>query len=151
MSRPGSTTARRRPSSTRPRTSSTRSAPTSSPRWSKRIRRAGRSSGASSGASADMASFATAVLPSPEEEIWRYSRIDELDLGRFELGGVEARVTGWKPSATRSADEEPAVDVFTELNQDNSEALVLHIPRGIVVAEPIEVAWTRPEDGTVSF
>jgi Fe-S cluster assembly protein SufD len=98
-----------------------------------------------------MAPFATAVLPSPEEEIWRYSRIDELGLGRFELGAVEARVTGLKPSTTRSVDEEPPVDVFTELNQHNGEALVLHIPAGIVVADPIEVAWTPPEDGTVSF
>jgi Fe-S cluster assembly protein SufD len=98
-----------------------------------------------------MASFATAVLPSPEEEIWRYSRIDELDLGRFELGTVEARVTNWKSSIAQSAAAEPPVDVFTELNRDNSEAVVLLIPAGVVVAEPIEVSWTRPDDGSVTF
>jgi Fe-S cluster assembly protein SufD len=38
--------------------------------------------------------FASAVLPSPAEEAWRYSRIEELDLDRFRPGGGEAPAGG---------------------------------------------------------
>ena len=36
--------------------------------------------------------FAGAPLPSTEEEVWRYSRIDELDLDRFQPGPVTSTV-----------------------------------------------------------
>jgi Fe-S cluster assembly protein SufD len=38
--------------------------------------------------------FVSAVLPSPAEEAWRYSRIDELDLGRFRPGVGQAPAGG---------------------------------------------------------
>ena len=47
-----------------------------------------------------MDAFATAALPSTEEEIWRYSRIDELELDDFALGG--APTGGDLPAATQA-------------------------------------------------
>jgi Fe-S cluster assembly protein SufD len=50
--------------------------------------------------SAAVDAFATAALPSTEEEIWRYSRIDELELDDFALGG--APTGGDLPAATQA-------------------------------------------------
>jgi Fe-S cluster assembly protein SufD len=50
--------------------------------------------------SAAVDAFATAALPSTEEEIWRYSRIDELELDDFALGA--APTGGDLPAATQA-------------------------------------------------
>ena len=58
--------------------------------------------------------FATLPLPTPQEEIWRYSRIDELDLDRFrpmsaeELGAPgDERAPGGGPWAAADATPTP--------------------------------------------
>ena len=38
--------------------------------------------------------FVAASLPSPDEEIWRYSRIDQLDLDRFRPERVDTTIEG---------------------------------------------------------
>jgi len=99
-----------------------------------------------------MTSYPPSSLPTPEEEIWRYSRIDELDLGAFTPGPVEATVTGWTPVADASVDGlEPAADVFAELNAALAAPVVLRIPPGHVAADPIEVVWPAPGDGAAVF
>jgi Fe-S cluster assembly protein SufD len=99
-----------------------------------------------------MVAFPPASVPTTEEEIWRYSRIDELDLSTFTPGPVSARVTGWEPATEPPADgTEPAVDVFAELNAALATPVVLRIPSGRVVADPIEVVWSAPDDGVAAF
>ncbi len=69
-----------------------------------------------------MSTFATAVLPSPEEEIWRYSRIDELDLAGFEPEPTTATVDGWGVVDVAAEPDEAPVDVFAELNRRHGRA-----------------------------
>jgi Fe-S cluster assembly protein SufD len=92
----------------------------------------------------------TITLPSPDEEIWRYSRIAELDLAAYADQPARATVTGWTPAAG-AGPSEPAVDVFAELNVARAEPVVLRIPAGHVVVDPIEVVWAAPADGAVVY
>src|SRR5215831_14720716 len=48
-------------------------------------------------------SFAAAALPTPSEEAWRYSRIDELDLDRYRPGVVAGPGTFLAPTVERAA------------------------------------------------
>lgn len=100
--------------------------------------------------------FAIAPLPTPDEEIWRYSRIDKLDLARF----TPARcVTDIAEGSTTSlvVDDEPELfatetpDVFAELNRAFMSPTVIRVPAGQVVAEPIIVTHTISGSGTVVF
>ena len=103
-------------------------------------------------ASADMTSYPPSSLPTPEEEIWRYSRIDELDLAAYAPGPIEAAVSGWTPVADAVVDGvEPAADVFAELNAGLAAPVVLRIPPGHTAADPIEVVWRAPVDGAAVF
>src|SRR5947209_7404565 len=94
--------------------------------------------------------MSTVALPSPDEEIWRYSRIAELDLASYAHRRAAATVTGWTPADTVGPSE-PAVDVFAELNAARSEPVVVRIPAGQVVTDPIEVVWAAPADGAVVY
>ena len=99
-----------------------------------------------------MASYPPSSLPTPQEEIWRYSRIDELDLGAYTPGPTEAAVSGWTPVADAAIDGlEPAADVFAELNAGLAAPVVLRIPPGHAAADPIEVVWRAPSDGAAVF
>ena len=84
-------------------------------------------------------------LPTPEEEVWRYSRIKELQLADFTPAATTTTVTGVASPVTldRSApstDLDDAVDVFHLLNVAFGSPIVLRIPAGHVVAEPIVVS-----------
>ncbi|MBI4883715.1 MAG: Fe-S cluster assembly protein SufD [Actinobacteria bacterium] len=87
-----------------------------------------------------------AVLPSADEEVWRYSRIGELDLAAFEPAAVKSTVTG--------AEKLPAVDEslisrlvagltmhdsFDELSAEFNCTVAISVPSGIVLHEPIVV------------
>ena len=89
----------------------------------------------------------TITLPSADEEIWRYSRIAELDFDSYTATPTTATVDGWAPDRDATTAPEPPVDVFAELNARHADALVLRIPAGRVVADPIEVRWAAPPDG----
>ncbi len=88
--------------------------------------------------------FAAAALPSEGDEIWRYSRISELDLERFVPESPETTVTG----ADGLFSDDPvaageAIDpYFDELNEAFATPLVLRIPAGRVITEPIVVTHT---------
>jgi len=97
------------------------------------------------------------VLPSTEEEIWRYSRIAELDLGAFTPAPVDTSVAGeLVPRPAANPDEVGAVlseapDMFAELNDAFCTPLVLRIPAGRTVEEPIVVTHSISADGAVVF
>lgn len=99
-----------------------------------------------------MAQLRELALPSADEEIWRYSRIDALDPTAFELEAADTAVSGGENYVTRGASAavlaEP--DVFAELNTEHQSTLVVEVPRGTTVDEPIVITHTaRP--GTASF
>ena len=99
--------------------------------------------------------FAASSLPDPSEEIWRYSRIDQLDLDRFTpavattdvVGPAELVDTAVSPELF--PDETP--DVFAELNRAFMTPTVLRIPAGTVVDEPILVTHRISGAGTAVF
>jgi Fe-S cluster assembly protein SufD len=107
--------------------------------------------------------LAGAALPTTEEEVWRYSRIDELDLDRFEAvpsaSVVEHGDLG-RARVLRAADLD-GPDLLTP-EPDHGDALVwLHhalaadpividVPAGVTVPDPIVVRHTGPGDGAAS-
>lgn len=102
--------------------------------------------------------FVAASLPSPDEEIWRYSRIDELDLDRFHPTPLSTCVTG--DGGLRADDQfdvvgdvfgDDAPDVFADLNAAFAEPVVLRIPPGTVVSDPVVVTHTISGAGAAVF
>lgn len=99
------------------------------------------------------------VLPTADEEIWRYSRIGELDLARFSPGSCRTETVGADPwrSASNLAGivmAEP-VDVFAAMNASNAVArpedvVALLVPSGTVVETPIEIIHRLESDGIVA-
>jgi Fe-S cluster assembly protein SufD len=113
-------------------------------------------------------------VPSSEQEVWRYSRIDELDLDRYapaplvredrpvsDLGLGEARlqlVNGYaSPSAptsplTAAPEVEPSDDAFVDLNLAFApEPQAIEIPAGDTVTEPIVVRHTIEGQDVAAF
>jgi Fe-S cluster assembly protein SufD len=105
--------------------------------------------------------FASAPWPTAEEEIWRYSRIGELDLDSFAAGdGLRTSVAGADgllvdlgvAAETVGAVMTSAPDVFAELNTAFArEPVVVVVPSGKVVADPIVVTHSIEGDGTSAF
>lgn len=73
--------------------------------------------------------FSAASLPSPEEEVWRYSRISELDLDRFHLAGTAP--DGSVPGAVQAM-----------LDQVGPRAGVVVVHNGHVVLCELDERWT---------
>ena len=102
--------------------------------------------------------FVAASLPSPDEEIWRYSRIDQLDLDQFRPERVDTLVEG--PAALLAelvVDAEPELfpddtpDVFAEANRAFMTPTVIRVPAGRVISEPIVVTHTIAGSGVAVF
>jgi Fe-S cluster assembly protein SufD len=110
------------------------------------------------GAAAEQAR--AAAMPSAEEEVWRYSPIDALDLDRFAPAVVVTTVEHGdlgKATVSRAADLGGA-DVLGDLPDHGDRLVWLHhalaadpvvidVPAGVTVAEPIVVRHTAPADG----
>jgi Fe-S cluster assembly protein SufD len=88
--------------------------------------------------------------PAATEEIWRHSRIGELDLGRFAAGKLETHVEAGEAGGFVATDERAierlpqvvdgaAPDVFAELNAAFCSPVVVTIPPRTVVQQPIVV------------
>ena len=99
-------------------------------------------------------------MPTPEEEVWRYSRIGELDLQQFTPGRTQTSVAGGSGSLhelaaaddeERALDAEPVTDLFHELNNAFMEPVVIRVPAGRVIAEPILVTHTVSGEGIAVF
>ena len=93
---------------------------------------------------------ASMAWPTAAEEIWRYSRIGDLDLERFATGTIDTRVDGSDAARFVTTHEDdldsfPAIpdldspDLFAELNAAFHSAIVVTIPPGTVVGRPIIV------------
>lgn len=98
--------------------------------------------------------------PTTDDEIWRYSRIGELDLAAFEAGPLETSVTGAVDGVVVDADsfaefpsvlDDPAPDLFAELNTAFATPTVVSVPAGRTVAEPIVITHNVPVAKTAVF
>jgi Fe-S cluster assembly protein SufD len=98
-----------------------------------------------------------ARLPSTESEVWRYSRIAELDLAAFRPVPLTTTVTGAEtlvPSPERTAELVASMethDVFDELSAAYAQTVEIHVPAGRVLTEPIVVTHVITEEGTAAF
>ncbi len=72
-------------------------------------------------------------LPSTEEEIWRYSRINELDMSKFASGkltttvegGEGVQLTGAAATALVGAGMHVQPDMFAQMNTDTPDVIAL--------------------------
>ena len=101
--------------------------------------------------------FAAASLPTTDEEIWRYSRIGELDLDRFTPAAVHTVVTGGDAFLATGEgadldviDGEPP-DVFAGLNAAFMSPVVVRVPRGRAGFDPVVVTHHVDRDGAAVF
>lgn len=101
---------------------------------------------------------ATLAMPTAEQEVWRYSRIGELDLAAYRPGRVETTVSGTDqlppadPAAIAALLADLSVhDVFDELSAALHQTIAIQVPAGKVIADPIVVTHHVSGDGTISF
>ena len=96
--------------------------------------------------------YAGAQPPSEGDEIWRYTRISELDLSRYLPASPAPTITG--AADLVSTDEFPIVastdPYFDELNQAFAAPLVLRVPAGRVIDAPVVIEHSA-EAGQASF
>ncbi len=118
------------------------------------------------------------TLPTADEEVWRYSRIAELDLARFTLRAASTLVTAPSPTVSDATSgpgvpsltihhggsrivgdetggaEVPSLtvhDVFDELNEAHADPVVIAVRAGRTIAEPITVAHRITAPGSSAF
>ena len=97
----------------------------------------------------------TLELPTTEEEIWRYSRIGDLDLARFRPATVTTTVDG--AEGALATDDIVGVamtsspDVFAEMNRANADVVALRVGRGLVHGTTVMVTRTVAESGIVAY
>lgn len=103
---------------------------------------------------------ASAEFPTPAEEIWRYSRIDQLDLDGFTPAAASTTIDGGgealagllaEPGDLPEVIGGDAPDVFAELNTAFMSPVMLRIPKGTVVGDPIVVTHTVGGAGRAVF
>ncbi|HEX9260325.1 MAG TPA: SufD family Fe-S cluster assembly protein [Acidimicrobiales bacterium] len=96
-------------------------------------------------------------MPSADEEIWRYSRIAELDLDTFTPAPVATTVSGQIVPRPVSDEGEVGIvmadapDVFAELNDAFSSPILLKVRAGLILDEPVVVTHTVHADGVAVF
>lgn len=108
-----------------------------------------------------------APFPTIDEEIWRYSRIAELDLANFAVTATPTTITGGSSQVTvtqvaaSSASVDPSLadlfadttstDLFNSLNLAHMDVIVVSVARGVTAAQPIVVTHTLNQNGAVYF
>ena len=97
--------------------------------------------------------FTAAPMPSPQQEIWRYSRIAELDLDRFAYGELSTTVSGAGDVQVDDVpiDTDDELDLFADLNRALSTVVHLRVPRGRIVEQPIVITHELNTAGAVSY
>jgi Fe-S cluster assembly protein SufD len=98
----------------------------------------------------------TLALPTVDEEIWRYSRIGELNLDQFELGKVTTKIEvssqakQFVSSVTHIAPRD-ATDIFEDLNVRHAQLTSISVAKNQVVADPIVITHSLDESGVVAY
>lgn len=99
-------------------------------------------------------SLGAVELPTPDQEIWRYSRIAELDLAGYVPTDLTPEVTGPADHVVVGGDTvdllpDETPDVFADLNRRSPSQVLVRVPPGTVVGEPIVVTHHVPADGAL--
>ena len=115
------------------------------------VRALGAPDGAAREAAAERA--AAMAVPTAAEEVWRYSRIGDLQLDDFRPAAAVTTVVGADEYRDGEADVDTTEihDLFDELNAAFADTVTLTIPKGTVVTEPIVVTHTVGGDGQAIF
>ncbi|MFM7762609.1 MAG: SufB/SufD family protein, partial [Acidimicrobiaceae bacterium] len=100
--------------------------------------------------------MSTLALPTVDEEIWRYSRIGELDLSSFKLGKLSTKVEASGVakqiiSSTTNVVSRVATDIFEDLNGQHAQLTAITTAKNQVVAEPIVITHLLDESGVVAY
>jgi Fe-S cluster assembly protein SufD len=93
-------------------------------------------------------------LPTTDQEVWRYSRIGEVQLASYRPGHAVTSVSGGDGFVTVDADVAVDVrvhDLFDELGSAFQRAVHVAVPAGRTLAEPIVVTHVIDDDGVASF
>jgi Fe-S cluster assembly protein SufD len=104
------------------------------------------------------------TLPTADEEIWRYSRIGELELAKYHAGRVDTVVEASGEAANFVSPGSfadcgkampIAVDAFAEISAiqstgDSADVTVVRVPRGKAIVEPIVITRTVSASGVVA-
>ena len=99
------------------------------------------------------------ALPSTEEEIWRYSRINELDMSKFASGkltttvdgGEGVQLNGAAATALVGAGMHVQPDVFAQLNTDTPDVIALHIGKNKVHTQTVVITHSVDKSGVVAY
>ena len=102
---------------------------------------------------------AAATWPTTSDEIWRYSRIEELDLAGYRPAAAHTTVVGGSECLVPVADlthvpgviEGDAPDLFAELNAAFMSPVVLRVKPGHHVVEPVVITHVISGDGVAVF
>ncbi len=106
--------------------------------------------------------LAGAALPTTEDDVWKYSRVDELDLERLTPGAATTTVThGDLGRATVHRAESGPHDLLGDLPEEGdalvwlhhalaTDPIVVEVPAGVTVPDPIVVRHTGAADGTAA-
>lgn len=103
--------------------------------------------------SLDLSRLDQIELPTTDQEIWRYSRIGDLDLARFTPGDHEVSIRngdGYVADDGVVSLFDGPPDVFAEISAARGQAVHLVIPAGTVVPEPIVVTHSIPGGGALT-
>ena len=97
--------------------------------------------------------FAAAPFPTAEQEIWRYSRIGELQLDRFNYGSLVTTVEGAEAVVAHDATiaDDAALDLFSELNRALMTPICIRVPAGRAIAQPIIITHELVTNGAACF
>ena len=100
--------------------------------------------------------MSTLALPTVDEEIWRYSRIGELELDSFKLGKLSTKVDASSAtkqiiSSTTSVVSRTSTDIFEDLNGQHAQLTAITTAKNQVVAEPIVITHSLDESGVVAY
>ncbi len=101
----------------------------------------------------------TLALPTTAEEVWRYSRINELEMSRYRAGAVVTTVEGAEAIALQGAAAAALVgvaiasapDVFAQMNTEAPTVVALQVGKGKVHTQTVVITHTVTESGIVAF
>lgn len=101
--------------------------------------------------------MSTLAIPTVDEEIWRYSRIGELDLAAYEVAKIEtsivasAEITKKFISHTTKVEPRDSSDIFEDRNTKSAQLTVISVPKNQVISEPIVITHTLKTSGVVVY
>ena len=105
--------------------------------------------------------LAEAAMPSTEDDVWRYSRIDELELERLGAAGSSTSVDHGDLGRVRVLRGDEAVELLGDLPDAGDavtwlhhallvDPIVIDVPAGVTVNDPIVVRHAGPADAAAT-